>query len=886
MTARARTAIWLTVTLGCLTCSAPLPAQQEEPSRDTFATDYTHVVYNVGSNRPVRIFGGKVALDLRTPERWAQVLGELAELGINVTTPLTSYGPATIYPTKLPELKHLPGWEQEGLDGLKMLLDVCDDLGIECYPAVWLFRAATPELSAAAQKELVDVYGSHPAFKGLVPPVEANPGMGMVSEDFVDIAAQARELVPGGTIMDYPNGPFAPEIIQTIIARSLSGNVDVENVQFHPSDSRWDGDFLFARGLHHFVIGICPGVRSIVHTHYKYGGGKRWIELDDLYRTHQAATITATPHGTSIYSFLHAMWGEASSHNLDDPMPRRLAWYKGIVNSQRMAPYLAGARPANAVGIMIPRYTRESYTALLRRTYVPLAEAGIGAHFFVNEANMGQGVRAVIVPGVRDCSREQVRLLEGFVRDGGHLCALQPTAGASPGNYTQRAERVLGATLSHAWEPSGVAADFAAALGLDDQTGEVTVPEVVSTTVDDGSVLAMPPASAEEAVVAWTRATVPHRVIAERLGADFTLDRWRKTDEHTDIDMVMLMGTRQGATYRNVRLTIPSPVEPERAFLLTPDAIRELDTVPGDGETRVIIPRLCDEFNAVILSRKARPFLVPTRRLIPCRTGETVPVQAHMLNALDARLAATARLHPPEGWPITTDPTWRIGLAPGARAETTWQLTVPAGVVRRPHFARIECAGLVQRVILFPEDGEPQRFSDMSPAEVAEVAPKPGARRVIPKIGGEWLEVAADAPNAQNVAAHRPGVCFLPGREWDPPAEHEGRTARYGERLPRVAAPNFLINEPPEGDVEVRLTYWTQQPGVMHVYDGKRYHRVADLAETGRWATASGRITAEHLMATDADRPNHPGYNVMLDVDCPAVWVHKIEVRAADQPEE
>ena len=141
--------------------------------------------------------------------------------------------------------------------------------------------------------------------------------------------------------------------------------------------------------------------------------------------------------------------------------------------------------------------------------------------------------------------------------------------------------------------------------------------------------------------------------------------------------------------------------------------------------------------------------------------------------------------------------------------------------------------------------------------------------------------MSADDPDRDNVRAHSPGVCFLPGAEWDRPALHEGRVARMGERLPRVGGPNFLVNEPPTRDIEVRLTYRAEEPGAVRVYDGESYREVAALEVTGEWATANGRVPREVILSADADRQNYPGMNLMFDVDCARVWVHRIEVRAA-----
>ncbi len=866
------------------TCSdptGPLSATQ-----DLFRPDYAHVVYNVSSNAPVRVYGGKIALDLTTRDRWRQVLGELRALGVDVTTPLTSYGSQTIYPTEVPGLKQCPGWAERGLDGLQMLLDTCNELGIECYPAVWLFRAATPQLSAQAMRELVQRYGGRPAFKGIVPPVEANPQGGFESDDFVALARLAKQLKPGLTVMDYPNGPFGYDIMQTIIERSLSGAVDIENVQFHPSDQRWDGDFLFARGMFHLVRGLCPGVRSIVHTHYKYGGGMRWIELDDLYRVRQAATITATPHGTSIYSFLHSMWGQASSKNLDDPLPRRLAWYQGILAVQRMVPYYQGAIPANAVAIMVPQYVRESSLTLLARTYVPLARRQIGVHCFVNELNMGTGVGGIVVPDLPNCSPRQLRLLQQFVAAGGAVCILPGPGRAAQAPLSPRARRILGLGMVREWEPAGLDPDFAQKAGLNDATGEVTGPEQPKARYGKGTIFVVPKDSEGEvdvALVDWVGKSIPERTIVQGSPEGFTIDRWHKSDAVTSLDIIMLMGTRRDVRAKDVKITVPRRKGPSAAYLLTPDRIEKLATRAENGRVQVTVPELCDEFNAVILTNSTYPFLVPEARLIRCKVGDTVTIRFSLWNALKEMLKTTVHLKAPQGWGAAKPSSWPVEVAPGDAVTGTCALRVPEEAERRPYFARLECSGLVQRIMLFPEDGSPQVFSDLKVSDLP--APRQGrqASGPPPTIGDQWLQVLADDTNSDNVVAHRPGVCFLPGKEWDQPAMHDGKMARYGERLPRLAAPNFIVNDPPDRDIEVRLIYWTQSVGVMHVYDGRRYHEVAKLADTGRWATVAARVPRAIWDTPRADRGQYPGKNIMFDVDCPSVYVHKIEVRGTPQ---
>ena len=388
-------------------------------AQQLFQQHYTHSIYNAASPRPSRTYGEFLSHDLSDVKWWRQLYGEMGALGINHTAPLVTYGLRAIYPTRLPELQQDAGWAELGMDPLRTMLDVAAENEIEVYPAVWLFRDASPELAERVMRELIGIYGDHPAFAGIVPSVEANASYAITSQDFIDLSRTFKELRPDLRVMDYPNGPFPPAIVQTIMERSLSGAVDVQNVQFHPSDRRWDSSFVFARGLTHFVMGLAPGIESIVHTHYKYGGGLRWIQPDDLYRVHQAATLTATPDGTSIFLFGNAMYGRTSSGNLDDPMPRRLAWYEGILAVQRMLPWLQDARPSNAVAVMIPRNTREGGLQTIERAWLPLAEAHIGAHFFADERNLGDSARAIVIPTLQWCSPEQLRLVERFVAEGG-----------------------------------------------------------------------------------------------------------------------------------------------------------------------------------------------------------------------------------------------------------------------------------------------------------------------------------------------------------------------------------------------------------------------------------------------------------------------------------
>ena len=161
---------------------------------------------------------------------------------------------------------------------------------------------------------------------------------------------------------------------------------------------------------------------------------------------------------------------------------------------------------------------------------------------------------------------------------------------------------------------------------------------------------------------------------------------------------------------------------------------------------------------------------------------------------------------------------------------------------------------------------------------VKETAPKN-------PIGEAWLAVAADDPEYGDVRSHRPGVCFLGNAEWAQAAMHRGKVARFGGKYPGWGGPNFLVNDPPNCDLEIRLTYWAEHVGTVNVYDGKKYHRVAKLTQKAQWSAVTGPVP-KRLFATPAADRREPGRNILFDVASKGVYVHKIEVRALPSPQE
>jgi hypothetical protein len=352
--------------------------------------------------------------------------------------------------------------------------------------------------------------------------------------------------------------------------------------------------------------------------------------------------------------------------------------------------------------------------------------------------------------------------------------------------------------------------------------------------------------------------------------------------------MAMIMGVAPGAEDERVVVDLPTDLAEPRAWLLKPDSVQPLPTRPLQGRVEVRVPLVSDEFNAVIVADSTLPFLVPADRMIDCRTGDSVDVHFGLLNATQEPLQGEIEISAPAGWPQPEPASIPVDLQAGSAANLSFALTVPAGAVQAPQFARIEMAGLVQRVALYPEDGPPQRYTDTPEAELAEAERTPAALPAPekrPAIGAEWMAVEAEDPRATNATVHSPGICLLKGPEWDDPAEHDGRIARYAQNLPRLGGPNFLINDPPTAALELRLTYQSEGAGEIRVYDGETYHKIAEMPPADEWSTVTARVPREIVMTPGVDRPQVRGLNIMGSLNAERIWLHRMEVRVAPAEE-
>jgi len=846
---------------------------------------YLHTLY-WPAIRPTAFNAGKPVVDLTTPERVLPIVQELSELGVNVITYHSVYsGWGALFPVDDLLLTEAWYWP-EGAQPVETFLDACARYGVDGYLGLWLGQEGHPTIAAHAIDAIIERYQGHPGFAGIAPPIEA-PYTNITTDDFIDLSTQVKRRDPGLGTMDYPPSPYTFKQLQWLMKLAGSGVVDIENVQFHPCDDRL-ADLREARGLTLLTMGCCPGIRSIIHTHYKNGVNNppehptQWLPPERAWDVTQSALITATPDGTSIFSFLHGFWGEESGPGTGDALWRRLKWYEGIVGVQRALPLYAFARNAARVQIMVPTGTLEDAQEMLARCWTPLARRRIPAGFFVDERNLAPEAEVIIVPDLQRCDATQGRLVQRFAAGGGTVII---TGGLHASNSLSQSLAEEGALSPHVREvldlierpdvaPGDLDVGFAQLIGFDG--GPLPEPDgPVRHAWGEGTVI-VAPGSAEWAatgIASLVTDALPDALRVTGLPDDWMVEQWRA---QSGTGFLALLGIEEGEVARDVRIELPG-ADIEHAWLLAGERAQR---VPVEGGA-ITLGDLGDSFALLALEDLPAPVLRPQERRIDCRAGETVTVGASVLNATGARAAGTLTATGPEGWTVAPAQV-QFDLAAGESAQFEFAVSVPAQVVRRPWFVRLQTGDDLQRVIVFPEDGTPQVISELTGAPPGR--PHEEQAAATGDVGDEWLSVTAGEMLDNVVGRHTPGVCFY-GAEWTRAREQAGRMARYGELIrPRMGGPNFWINNPNrERDLLLRVTYLTPDGGALQVYDGARYHTVGELTVSDEWQTGEWRVSREIFAGDEADYSRtFTGFNLLGQFACPCVWVHEIAVRAAE----
>lgn len=842
---------------------------------------YIHNVYFTARTPSMARAGGWV-FDISSRERMADMLGELAAIGTNAVTYHSAYrADGADYTPGHAKLRRSARWPPDATP-IDWFLDICAGNGMDGYLGVFIFPEMDVELAELASEDIATVFHGRRGMIGFVPPIEGSPLRGLGTPRFLRICSRVKEIA-GLQVMDYPNGPFSSAIVQTIVTRAASGTIDVENIQFHAADDRL-GNFVVTRGMTHLVMGMCSRSRSIVHTHYKYGGGKAWLKEPDAYRVRQGAVLTATPDGTSIFSFQHGFWGEETGPGTGSALWRRLAWYEGILAVQRMVPVLAGARQRADAAVIIPAKTVAGGLELVERYWVPLARSRGNARTFVYAEQLVERPAVIVCPSLAACDSRQRRELAELTREGALLLLPQPPVRAEAGPLSARARRILAIAELPPIEGPELPASFVDAVGGVGDDGRL--PPTLSRSerpYAKGAVVAVPAGLAAYRS-AITDIVVPRSnplVQASGLPDACLAELWRTGDSCGGVQFAMFLRTEPGDPVAGGAVSVELDGQvPRRAWWLDRSAALSLPVERDEGRARVRLPQMNDEYGIVLFGGTPHPVLRPAAVRVDAGAGGTAALSCRLVNTTEETVVGRLEARVPAGWQLLGTGARDYRLAPGAAEQLTVRVELPDDVECRPYVVAFHAGSALQRTIVVPHDGRPQVVS-------RQPLPAPRVRRSTVRpaatLGAEWVSVVAGDSGYKRVRGRVPGVAFYAKNdEWDGAEPHAGRPACYGEVLPRIGGPNFYVTDPaPDAPLDVRITYRSKTPGELRVYDGKRYHSVMRLPGADDWRTAIGQVPAALLRDGGVDMSRtDPGKNVMFEVRVDGVHVHRIDARS------
>jgi len=845
---------------------------------------YIHNIY-LTCRQPALATRGKWIFDISTKERMEDMISELAALGVNAITYHSAYrSDGADYTPSDPRLKRAKRWSEDARP-VENFLDICARHGIAGYLGVF-FLEIDPEMARLASLDVVKTFRSRAGMAGFVPPIEASPMRGIKDEEFLDICREVKHIAPELLIMDYPNGPYSPTIVRLIVERGASGLVDIENVQFHGADERLK-NFIVSRGMTHLVMGMCSRSLPIVHTHYKYGPDKAWLGKKHAYKVRQATVITATPYGTSIFSFAHAMWGEESGPAGGDSLWRRLVWYEAILSIQRMVPVYHAAELRSSVAILIPAHTSIGGQQLVECYWLPFAVSeeyrGCVPMFISYEEQLTDEVQVIICPQFERCDRRQWRMLEEAAERGRTIMVAGGIPPLPARDISPRARRIMGIEPTSPLRAEDFSRGFIEALGGITSEGALGwVEEPVASAFGKGRVVRIPADAkwAMENIVSETMKFLRPRLTSANLPEGYVLEHWRCSKSAGDAEFAVIFGTNDKQKCEDIELELVWKGSMPPVWLLNKNTVERLKAALSRGKLRVTVPEVGDDYTVVLFGKTVEPLLSPKPLLSRARCGGSVRLVCRVVNTTGSRANGVVNVFPPDGWEADENEL-RYELKAGESAELAVTVSVPADAQRRPYFVAFKAGKRVQRCMVFPEDGSPQVISEKEPPP----APKVATPRPLGVLGDEWKGVTAGERWDDRIATHTPGVCFYPrSREWDAPAEFRGKICRYGEVLPNLGGANFFVNQPDtNADLLVRITYLAKKAGKLFVYDGEKYHEVGDLPATDEWLTKVFRVPKELVSAPNADMKYNAGLNLLFDVRVNGIYVHRIEARRAPQ---
>jgi|GEM_PF-3598871 len=867
--------------------------------------------------------------DISSEEMQDKFFSRLQQVGINMVTYAYVYrveGP--LYPHDNPELKpQVERWR--GKTPVRNFLDQCYEKGITGVIGVHVRQEDMTHEEyidhlEVVTRDVVTRFKDHPGFQGFVPPVESL-WQDIRPKEYARLARVAKEVKPDLIIMDFPSGPHVPEAVNAIIDHSLSGTVDIENVQFFVGNSSVFSYYLSLyremsgyRGLTRLLEGISPQSKALAHTHYMQGAGKENIPEEQPYRVSQNVLLTATMDGIHFFTYPHLFHGY-DNRTKRNTFWRWKAWTSGALSVQRYAPYYAGSAPVSDVTTVVPEDVDLGGTDFVNFGWTPFAEEHITQQFAIDLSRIESQV--LLVPSPIHLSDRQISQIQGFLKNGGTVITiLDPERNLVPKpemNYKDYKKTVtfeIGDNLDQippefqalldveytnyvkssvrlntpiASLPSGetsVAQGFEFKKTEDSQvvgTWQSGKPAIVKKQIGRGSLYLVPggiPFLAK-ILAPLVKQNIEPSVETRNLPTSYILEQYESSSPYKH-SLFLLLGTTEHTTADEVTLLLPDGKIKQHYIYFDDKSLISLTPEKKNGKIFLSLPRV-ENYGAILVTDETYPILHPKDKIRHVLSGSSQQLSVEIFNTLDTKIKDVLHLSMPPEWGIPPQEQ-PFRLRAGERKVFSFEVNVPHDVERETHALHFQTMGLTQRTVLIPSDGTPRKI------HAEQRPPEPLTPRK--KIGTEWVEVTAGdtaeirpgyvTETDNNEYYHDPGVSFFYNAEWSAPKAHNEKKARFGADDPVSGGPNFWLNgAESDCDYQIRITYLAEQPGQLRVWNGSYFEALSPIRDSQQWQTADFVLPGDSF--TDAGGTGNT--NALLEFNIPQIYVHNIQARTISQ---
>lgn len=697
-------------------------AHAQKPRQFDTGQYYYGIYYGPGlhefTKAPYYFIDGKPSYDVSTYKWVDHILHDLQPLGINLATLadiVSEFG--TIYRSDDPGIQYDETW-QEVKEPVVDFLNATHKYGMDACLSTLLFpepgeKKLDLKATEALVRDIMKRYGKYPSFKLLTPPIESR------NEDFTpknmhQIARMGEFAKPDLKMMDFPRGAGSASSLRAVIDTGLSPYVDIENIQFKAAlPALFENDFMGVRGLAMAMVGAVPNKTVMIHTHYPIATWMIGMIPEQAYHVRQGAVSTATPDGMHLFNYLEFMYGTDFREG-KETLWRRIKWFEGILDIQRIVPYYSHAENVAPVAVMLPRNPALGGARLISLSWFHLAKKGIPVRFFLDDRNAGRP-DIVLVPSIDGLSKQQITYLRSFTLGGGTTVAMTGRAKAAKDsdpvdmfNTSPRLNQIFGLYIrSDVWDTNTPAYWKFPFHGIRNAFG-----------AGNGVILNDYPASypiALPAVVNEFLSKKPH-FEARQLPNTYVVERWFKKDP-VPMDMVLFLATDPNASTKTIDLDVPTTLDVRTAYLLDSNRVEKLKFKKTETGISTQVSDL-GQYALVILAgpQGAVPILRPRQVTEIRQLGDQIPLAVELWNTNGQAISGKLEVVPPEGWNYTAKDRPDFRLAP--EEKRTFQLTLsvpPKGLERKPYFIQYKTLGLVQRTMIVPDNAPEEIISDRQP---------------------------------------------------------------------------------------------------------------------------------------------------------------------------